>query len=660
MRKLPFIALAVVAVAIAVATFVEDATSTEFASENIYGSPWFACLWGIVVLGAIPLIVKRRLWKRVSVGLLHLSFITILAGALTTHIFGEKYMVHLREGEQHLALRLDSFSIRYYPGSDAPQDFVSHCTLVDRNEAVTVSMNKPLEDNGYRFYQTSYDYDLHGTVLTVNHDPWGVCVTYIGYLLLAFSSVWLLLGRGGEIGMLMRRLKERLRSSALMAAVVVCGAASFSMSAEAKENFTPRCMEKAQADSLKNKQIMYNNRICPLNTLARDFTKKLTGKPSFRGLSAEQVLMSWMLYPEDWQKVDMIKIKDEGVKRQLGIKTKLAAFEDFFDKDGNYILLGQNHADIDEKVGLILWLNEGTLIQALPDGTAPLPVEKIQAEIIYNEVPATTVLFCACLTAAIIAIAAFVVKMAKGRLNAKAERVVDILTTVALYGCTLLLVASIGLRWYISGTVPLTNGLETMQFIALIALTGGCITAAALKNANYIKGGAMLIAGFTLLVAHLSEMNPQITPLMPVLHSPWLSSHVSIIMISYALFAFMAINSATFLCIRKKSNGSDEHVLTTLNRLLLYPATLCLSIGIFLGAVWANQSWGTYWSWDPKEAWALISMLAYGIAFHRNSLPWLRKEGYFHIYLLLAFLTILMTYFGVNYLLGGMHSYANG
>ena len=136
-----------------------------------------------------------------------------------------------------------------------------------------------------------------------------------------------------------------------------------------------------------------------------------------------------------------------------------------------------------------------------------------------------------------------------------------------------------------------------------------------------------LLSGFALLVSYLGQMNPQITPLMPVLVSPWLSIHVSLIMMSYALLAFIMLNGILALCLRKKETenhitGGDEREdnrveqLTLLSRLLLYPATFFLGAGIFLGAVWANVSWGRYWAWDPKEVWALITFLVYGVAFH--------------------------------------------
>ena len=155
-------------------------------------------------------------------------------------------------------------------------------------------------------------------------------------------------------------------------------------------------------------------------------------------------------------------------------------------------------------------------------------------------------------------------------------------------------------------------------------------------------------------------MNPQITPLMPVLASPLLSIHVSVIMVAYALLAFNLFNGILALIQIHRYGEADERVaqLTVLSRLLLYPATFFLGAGIFLGAVWANVSWGSYWSWDPKEVWALITFLIYGAAFHRQSLTWLKNPRWFHLFMILAFLSILMTYFGVNYVLGGMHSYA--
>ena len=168
----------------------------------------------------------------------------------------------------------------------------------------------------------------------------------------------------------------------------------------------------------------------------------------------------------------------------------------------------------------------------------------------------------------------------------------------------------------------------------------------------------LLLSGLTLLVAMMGESNPQITPLMPVLSSPLLSIHVCVIMVAYSLLAFILLNALTVLILNGSRHKQAIDQLTRMSRILLYPAVFCLAAGIFIGAIWANQSWGRYWGWDPKEVWALITMLVYSIPLHAQSIAWLHRPRWFHLYMAMAFLTILMTYFGVNFLLGGMHSYA--
>ena len=142
-----------------------------------------------------------------------------------------------------------------------------------------------------------------------------------------------------------------------------------------------------------------------------------------------------------------------------------------------------------------------------------------------------------------------------------------------------------------------------------------------------------------------------------VCSSPLLSVHVMTVMCAYALFALqLLLGVQAFLLIRKKRNDELERV-TALSQLLLYPAVFLLAIGIFLGAVWANVSWGNYWSWDPKETWALITLMVYAVPFHGTSIPLFRRPLSYHLYMVCAFLSVVITYFGVNYLLGGMHSY---
>ena len=232
-----------------------------------------------------------------------------------------------------------------------------------------------------------------------------------------------------------------------------------------------------------------------------------------------------------------------------------------------------------------------------------------------------------------------------------------------------LITAQLGLRWWLSGHIQLSNGYETMLFMAWVLLV---LTVVLFRKFRIILVLGPLAALCCLLVAMITGSGSDITPLMPVLQSPLLSLHVMTVMCAYALFALQTLigiyavarsSSAGLLPKgRKNSTLSTLHSklekATALSQLLLYPAVFLLAIGIFLGAVWANVSWGNYWSWDPKESWALITLMIYAVPFHTSSIPAFRNPRTYHIYMVVAFLAVLITYFGVNYLLGGMHSYA--
>ena len=216
-----------------------------------------------------------------------------------------------------------------------------------------------------------------------------------------------------------------------------------------------------------------------------------------------------------------------------------------------------------------------------------------------------------------------------------------------------LITLQLGLRWWLSGHIPLSNGYECMLFMAWILLV---LTIVLFRKFRMIIVIGPLAALCCLLVAMMTGNGSQISPLMPVLQSPLLSVHVMTIMCSYALFAIQLL-LGIYALVWLRQNSQLAKV-TALSQLLLYPAIFLLTIGIFLGAVWANVSWGNYWSWDPKETWALITLMVYAVPFHSTSIPLFRKPLAYHLYMVCAFLAVLITYFGVNFLLGGMHSYA--
>ena len=183
--------------------------------------------------------------------------------------------------------------------------------------------------------------------------------------------------------------------------------------------------------------------------------------------------------------------------------------------------------------------------------------------------------------------------------------------------------------------------------LLLMALVIGIVALLLCRRHPVALPAGMLTMGFCLLVAMMSGSNPPVTNLMPVLNSPLLTLHVAVIMCSYALFFFVMMGGVAGLI-------RDGEAYRRLNLLLLYPAVTLLAIGIIIGAVWANISWGNYWSWDPKEVWALITLIIYAIPLHRGVL---QRPRAFHLYCPLAFLSVVITYFGVNFILGGLHAY---
>lgn len=662
--------VAAVVIVMAIATIVEKIHGTTFVSTKIYSTWWFSAIWGILAIASIARIITSGMQKTLTVLTLHISFVVILAGALTTHLTSKKGYLHLRCGETArlyteqssngdmrtatlpFSVKLNDFNIKNYEGTTTHSDYASHLTFSTDEGSTneTVSMNNIAVVEGYRFYQTSFDRDMKGSILTVTYDPYGTGITYIGYGLLIVSAILLLLLRTPRI----KQLYRQLNGSRVLAigCLVLMTASTFAK--------TP-VMAREDAEKAERKLIVYNGRVCPLNTLAHDFCLKITGKTSYKGLSAEQLLLSLPMAPEEWSEKPLLKIKNKALKERLGIKTDLARIKDFYENDGRYkldILLNEqmNKAeedqdkklvrsiyDVDEQISLVNAAVTGKLIESYK-GNNPPSETRISAEILYNQLPLTVV-------GAFMILAGILIIVIAGIIRKKGNVVkIGVLTIISIFQLAVFL-----LRWYVSGNIPLSNGYETMAFVSLstslLTLSAIWMLRKQTFVCNTVTIGGLMIAGLTLLVAHLSEMSPQITSLMPVLHSPWLTTHVSLIMISYSLFAFMALIAGVDLAKR-------DARLDALNRLMLYPAEIFLTIGIFLGAIWANQSWGTYWSWDPKEVWALISMLIYCIPFHTESLPFMKKAKVMDWYLIMAFLSILMTYFGVNYLLGGMHSYA--
>ena len=228
----------------------------------------------------------------------------------------------------------------------------------------------------------------------------------------------------------------------------------------------------------------------------------------------------------------------------------------------------------------------------------------------------------------------------------------------------LLHTSGIGIRWYISGRAPWANAYESMIYVAWATAVAGLLF---IKRSFMTLALAAFFAGIILFVANLNFMDPEITPLVPVLKSYWLMIHVAVITASYGFFGISFLLGLLTLAFMSAGNPSkvallQPHIreLRIINEMSLHIGLYLLTAGIFLGAVWANESWGRYWGWDPKETWALITMVVYAFILHARFLPALRSDYAFSVMSVLGLASVLMTYFGVNYYLSGLHSYGGG
>lgn len=726
---IPFSLLLLLILIMAAFTIVGRSMEEESAIQ-LYSHPLVISIWGALVISSLYIIMKRKLHRIKSSFLFHISFLLILAGALTTHITSYKGNIHLREnessdkiysatqGERQLpfSLRLKSFEIIPYQGTHTAADFRSTLQLNSDTTDIHISMNRIFEREGYRFYQHSYDQDQKGTILMVSYDKWGVRLTYTGYLLLLVSILSILLDKNSRF--------RQLLHHPVWKSLILAGALWGNYEESQAAHQLPQTIDPATAEAMGNLLIEYQDRITTVEVYATDFTKKLTGKSHYHGLSATQVLFGWIFNPEEWQYEPMIKIKNSQDRELLGI-TGRARFVDFFNSKKQYKIklaeieglrngMGDKRrkelAKLDEKAEIIAMLESGVTLKIFPvqskqgyhliaptdtaeiasvdeqnamliknffslcyqshkEGEDCVPwIEKLhhlqqnklgeaapstlqlKAEHLYIHTNKTAIYSYIVLTVGILAFILLCIHLfhPNKRWNEKPFLLFIILSLLYLTYC-------ITLRMIISGRLPFSNGHETLLTIGWLSQALAIIGNRKLKVCLPV---GILVSGFALLASSLSDMDPKITPLMPVLNSPLLSIHVSLMMISYTLAGFITLISfAAILTHLIRTNDEVEERFLILNKLLLYPTLFTMTIGIFTGAIWANVSWGDYWAWDPKETWALITLLLYSFAFHASLIPPLQKSINMHLFLFFAFISLLVTYFGVNYFFGGMHSY---
>lgn len=747
LKRTAFSLLGILLLILTIATILEKIYGTDFVNEYIYSSVPFVILWGVTAITSLLYIIKSKLHRQPVIFLLHLSLLFILAGAFTTWIYGEQGTMRVRQGEQQtsftdskgishqlpFSITLNQFEIIYYKGTLAPMDFISHISVADkdchRQIQGKVSMNHIFSYQHYRFYQSGYSEDNEGSVFSVSHDPYGIGITYAGYTLLLLSTVFFFFSPQS-------RFRQLLKSPLLhrsLTVILLLFAFSLNSNFLKANSPSPKVLPREVAEHFGDLYILYNNRICPLQTFTRDFTIKLYGSSSYKGLTPEEVLTGWLFYYDSWKNEPIIRIKSNEARKLLEIEGNYARLKDYIstineyklEKMMNHIRSGEQVTDkrgieeADEKFNIINLVCTGAMMKIFPcrniagktlewysqsdqlpqdmdndkwvfirksmsyvnemivmkkyndaclllekikkyqqkecDGLLPAD-NKFKAEKIYNQFDYSKSVAMACICIGLICFIYYCHCMASQK---RTSRKAIIILNILLWIVFTYLSAAICLRGYVSNHLPLSNGFETMQFMAWCTLL---LTFLLQRKFAMLLPFGFLLCGLTLMVSMLGESNPQITQLMPVLQSPLLSIHVVVIMIAYSLLAFIMLNGVTAVILHQSQKECKEQIerLQIISQIILYPAIFLLAIGIFIGAVWANVSWGRYWGWDPKEVWALITMLVYALALHPRSLPWFHRTMFFHVFCITAFITVLITYFGVNFLLGGMHSYANG
>ncbi len=654
-KKIIFILYILVLVCMAAATIVEKSQGTDYAHAHYYGAWWFILIWAVLAALGAFYIIKRKV-KCASTLALHLSFIIILAGALLTHISAKRGMIHLRIGqptdtymaqdeeqgmkEEKLpfSLCLQKFEAKMHDGTNAVADYSSKFTVIDGDDKSEgeVSMNNIYSHRSYRLYQSSYDEDGKGSVLAINADPYGIPVTYTGYALLFISLVWMLFDPKGGYRKLLK--SPLLKKGALITALILSMGNIQTLHAEsATGNLQNAVLPKETAEKFGELHILYNDRICPVQTFALDFCKKIYGARSYQGLTAEQVLSGWVFYGNTWANEPFIKIKSGEMKTAMNLPD-YASLNTFFNREmggytiGQYVQeyyngqqdkFHQQAADIDGKIQIIMELREGISLKVLPytftknvkatkdhpfikAGTTTWfsPVDKLpqavehqhalyirnvfsllngdvkagntsrvneffikmkkyqevssgnslptatqyKAERINNAFPFATILFMANLTLGFIALFYTIYRMTKKR----EIKVLNIALPILLGVSFLALTFGLALRWIISGNIPMSNGYESMLTVAWFVML---ISILMQLRIRIVMVFGFLISGFFLLVSHINQMDPAIGQMMPVLNSPLLSIHVSIIMMSYALLSLTFICGIMGICMR--SHGDE-------------------------------------------------------------------------------------------------------
>lgn len=693
---------------------------------------------------------KNNAFKQVKIGGLDFAF-----------RYGAKVL------ELPFNIKLNDFIAERYPGTERSySSYASEVTVLDEKEGdfdYRIYMNNILNHGGYKFFQSNFDPDEKGTILSVNHDFWGTWITYLGYFLLYFGMIAIFFSKGSRFGDLRRHLdKIKTKKAKLLSVVFLCFAMQTFAQEEQHQAPTPAQIDsilianatpKEHADKFGRLVIQdLSGRMMPMNTYASELVRKIHHSETYAGLSPNQILLSISESPLLWYNVPIIYLKamkTDSLKTILGIPKEkdYATIVDFFDENLSYKLnpyledayktkspngyqkelkLADQRATVLSNAieGLTLkifpvpeddnnkWIspleyrkegykekitdslygnfvNSGfsaylfTLNKAKESGdyteaekllesfnktqhkygsAIMLSDNKISAEINYNKYNVFKNLYRYYLLAGFLMFVFLITQILSSK-----RKGIEVAVKVSKWLIIgLFIIHTVGLiaRWYISGHAPWSDTYETMLYVAWSAMLFGLYFG---RKSDLTIASTAFVASIILFFAHQNWLDPAIANLQPVLNSYWLMIHVSIIVASYGPFVLgMILGIVSLILMIATTDKNKEKMLvnikelTIINEMALTVGLVMLTIGNFLGGMWANESWGRYWGWDPKETWALISIMVYAFVLHMRLVPGLRGRFGFNLMSIIAFASIMMTYFGVNFYLAGLHSYASG
>ena len=642
---------------------------------------------------------------------------------------------------------LNDFQLERYPGSNSPASFASEVTLIDGEEKTNhrIFMNNVLDYQGYRFFQSSYDQDELGTVLSVNHDFWGTWISYLGYLMMTVGMIATMFSKKTRFASLRKKLDDlRLKRALSLILFISLSSSILSQNSSSVDSLIQaNAIDKNHADKFARLVVQDDGgRLKPFSTTTSEVLRKVSRKSEYKGLNSNQVVLGMLQNPYLWQLAPMIKVNNDELQEKLGLEDKFTSFLSFFSDEAKYVLTNDVEVayakkpaerskydkevmNVDERVNICYmvyngsfmrffpipddrnnkWIspsmNQGLLMgddslfvnnilpiyykslqQALNDGDYEVPNNtltaiknyqlkfgsavypsdmKIESEVFYNEFKVFNRLSYYYAIVGLIMILLLIQQILKER--KWRNYIIKFAFVLVGIGFLAHTVGLIG-RWFISGHAPWSNAYESVIYIAWATILAGFIFS---RKSLMTVAATAILSSLLLMVAALNWLDPEITNLVPVLDSYWLIIHVAIITASYgflALGALLGFLNLILMVIQNSTNKSriaaSLKELTFINEMSITTGLFMLSVGTFLGGIWANESWGRYWGWDPKETWALASMLIYIFVLHMRFIPKIKGIFAFNLASIVAYSSIIMTYFGVNFYLSGLHSYAKG